>query len=329
MRSICLLSIASLRVTLYMQDMTEGEVPEIPQHLQESLPSAGAQEEAIRRDYQIREMAWRHRIPEASLSNPTVHRYVSTLRDLDAALERNLQPSAEIDTPVPSLNEEVVRARGIYSLAQLLLTDGVGRGYLDEAELGHTVDQLVQRFAGKRAVWEHSRPHREPTPPSLGLWFGNVTEDDYPLTGRESCTERYDGWWVRPDATTERDDPEHRAALAEEARRQGWPDDEFHGDALARSMITEDERRRDIEKRSLFSNVVYARQLASATTDLDALPPAPGMTPSAVDRLARVAPLMKLAVRTLEEPFHPGGLDPREVTDELAKITQPLGLKIS
>ena len=65
--------------------MPEGETPEIPQHLKENLPSAGAQEEAIRRDYQIREMAWGYKIPQESLDNPTVYRYMSVLRDVKTA----------------------------------------------------------------------------------------------------------------------------------------------------------------------------------------------------------------------------------------------------
>ena len=221
-----------------------------------------------------------------------------------------------------------MQARGFYSLAERLLTDGLGRGYLDEVAFGHTLDDLVRRFGGE-VEWGGQWPDHELTPPDRGLWLGDVTEDDYPLTGRQSWdAEPYEDWWTVPDASVERNDPEHLVALAEEARRQGRPDDEFRGDPVLRSMITEDERRRDLAERSMLTRLVYGRQLIEETTNLADLPPAPGMTPPAQERLTRVAPLMQLAVSVLEEEFHPGRLSPTEVTGQLQAIVQPLGLKI-
>ena len=80
--------------------MSEEERPEIPRELVESMPSAGTLEEQMRRGYQIRLEAWERGIPESSLKDATVSRYVSVLRDLSAAFDR------------PDMRDDDGRARG-------------------------------------------------------------------------------------------------------------------------------------------------------------------------------------------------------------------------
>ena len=94
--------------------MSEGEIPEIPKHLQESLPSAGKQEEELRRDFQIREAAFDHSIPEASLGNETVQRYVSVMRDVNAASRRDIDPLPPKDTVAYTLMK---REKALYVAA--------------------------------------------------------------------------------------------------------------------------------------------------------------------------------------------------------------------
>src|SRR4051794_2666150 len=69
--------------------MPKGEVPEIPSYLQESVRSAEAYEQDARREFQISDYARKRQIPEVSMhTNETVRRYVTVLRDADAAQER-------------------------------------------------------------------------------------------------------------------------------------------------------------------------------------------------------------------------------------------------
>ena len=69
--------------------MTEGEGPDILQQLEEILPSVEAHEQEARRDFQIRDYARKRQIPEEGMrTNETVQRYVTVLRDVDAAFER-------------------------------------------------------------------------------------------------------------------------------------------------------------------------------------------------------------------------------------------------
>src|SRR3954468_8044689 len=65
------------------------EIPVIPDYLQNSVRSAEAYEQHARRDFQISEWARRRQIPEISMqTNETVRRYVTVLRDADAATDR-------------------------------------------------------------------------------------------------------------------------------------------------------------------------------------------------------------------------------------------------
>jgi hypothetical protein len=69
--------------------MPKGEIPEIPRYLQESVRSAAAYEQDARRDFQISDYARKRQIPEVSMqTNETVRRYVTVLRDVDAAAVR-------------------------------------------------------------------------------------------------------------------------------------------------------------------------------------------------------------------------------------------------
>jgi hypothetical protein len=65
------------------------EIPDIPDHLQESVRSAAAYEQDVRREFQISDYARKRQIPEVSMqTNATVRRYVTVLRDADAATDR-------------------------------------------------------------------------------------------------------------------------------------------------------------------------------------------------------------------------------------------------
>src|SRR3954470_593678 len=69
--------------------MSKGEIPQIPNYLQNSVRSAEAYEQHARRDFQISEWARKRQIPEISMqTNETVRRYVTVLRDADAATDR-------------------------------------------------------------------------------------------------------------------------------------------------------------------------------------------------------------------------------------------------
>src|SRR5262249_48689824 len=146
----------------------------IPNHLKEGLVSAAAQEEAIRRDYQIREMAWRCDIPENSLANPTVHHYVSVLRDLRAAVDRDNVDNEDVTPQEGSPRDgRLLTVRGLYSAAQQLLMSGLGRGDVDIAEFRHTLRRMANRFGGSvDYVWPPT--DRVPTPPAPGLWSGKL-----------------------------------------------------------------------------------------------------------------------------------------------------------
>src|SRR5512135_570831 len=79
------------------------EEGEIPQHLQESVPSAEAYMADARREVQIATKAWELRIPRESLGNKNVHHYVGVLRDLKTAFEQLEWPEDDVwpaDSPL-------------------------------------------------------------------------------------------------------------------------------------------------------------------------------------------------------------------------------------
>src|SRR3954453_15420897 len=69
--------------------MKRGEIPEFPAQQKLGIRSLGAPGEEARRDYRIQHQAWKLAIPQRSLEeHPTVRRYVSVLREADAARKR-------------------------------------------------------------------------------------------------------------------------------------------------------------------------------------------------------------------------------------------------
>ena len=81
--------------------------------------------------------------------------------------------------------------------------------------------------------------------------------------------------------------------LGEEATRQGIDPHRPATDPVMHTLLT---------------GIVYGRQLVTETEELSDLPPAPGMTPPAQERLRRVAPLNRLAVGLLEDAVRPGAM---------------------
>jgi hypothetical protein len=120
--------------------------------------------------------------------------------------------------------------------------------------------------------------------------------------------------WYWPDWPNERHDPEHLRALAREANQQGVDPDRPRTDSVMHTLLT---------------GLVYGRQLVEVTEKLHGLPPAPGLRPSAHERLARVAPLNRLAVAVLEDAVRPGSMTSTRVETELVSVTRPYGLTIT
>lgn len=296
----------------------EGEVP-IPEYLKESVPSAEGYKQGERRAYQIAETAWRLRIPKDSLHNATVRRYVGVLHDLEAARERLEWPAGmEEAAPEGSAREDREnQVRVLYLAAHMLLTDGLGDQQLDPAQFRHYFDDLARRYGGEvsydRAA-DRKHPDVEPPSASGSLWAGRARNEPAPQPPWHEAAGGQDGsWWDQIDLPSERHDREHLRALDAEARRQGLPADRPTRDPVTHGWL---------------SRLVDARRLAADTTDLAGLPAAPGLTPSATARLARIAPLTRLAVAVLEEEFHPGRLSPAQVTGELNEVGWAYGLKI-
>src|SRR5436309_957963 len=109
--------------------MPEGETPEIPQHLKESVLSVEAYEQQERRAFQIRDYARKLQIPPESLkTNPTVYRYVSVLRDADAAAERFGR--CEMRKPIfdndPRAEAKLDQAALLYGAEVMILEEGFG-----------------------------------------------------------------------------------------------------------------------------------------------------------------------------------------------------------
>ena len=74
---------------------------------------------------------------------------------------------------------------------------------------------------------------------------------------------------------------------------------------------------------------VYGRQLVAETEGLSDLPPAPGMTPPAKERLRRVAPLNRLAVGVLEDAVRPGAMTSERLASELTPVLGTYGLRFT
>jgi hypothetical protein len=294
--------------------MSEEESSDIPQHLRDGLPSAEAYEQDARREYQIAETAWRLKIPRESLRNMTVRRYVSVLRDLEAAHERLEWPEAEeFVTPEGSPREDRERqVRVLYMAGEMLMKDGFANHRADISQLKHWFDGLAQRY-GAEVEYDRVQPAPEPHRATGPLWTGRSADEPAPQVPWPTDVDESGQWWDRFDLPNERHDREHLGQLAHEARRQMLRPDAAGSDPIAHGLL---------------ARLVHGRRLVVGTTALAGLPEAPGLTPSAQERLTRIAPLNRLAVAVLEEEFHPGRLSPSVVTGELNEVGRAYGLKI-
>jgi hypothetical protein len=154
-------------------------------------------------------------------------------------------------------------SRGVRSLTGLL--DRVAEGYglsVDVPDGWHEQAFRDVQFGG--------REFRPPPPPAASLWAGApfTTAGEEPWDRGQS---RFHEWYW-PDWPNERHDPEHLEELSREGERYG---------------ISADQSRTDPAAHTLLTALVYGRELVQETSDLGSLPPAPGLTPPATERLAR------------------------------------------
>src|SRR4051794_10257246 len=308
--------------------MPKGEIPEIPGYLQESVRSAEAYEQDARREFQIKDYARKRQIPEVSMqTNDTVRRYVVVLRDTDAARERlgRLETKVFVRETHPLVYQRMGQASHLYAAEKMILEEGF-QAHLDggvdlparsidldpvrKSSLPRLLDRTVRPYGLSVAVPDEFYDKRDyeaipglmpfyrPTPdPVRGLWTGAPFTYEQPEPWQR--TDGQDHLWYWPDWPNERHDREHMRALAEEAVAQGVAPDRPGTDPVMHTLLT---------------GIVYGRQLvAETTTGLQDLPPAPGMTPSAPERLRRVTPLNRLAVGVLEDAVRPGSLTPERV----------------
>src|SRR3954449_6777363 len=315
---------------------------EIPQYLRESVRSAGAYEQDARRDFQISDYARKRQIPEMSMqTNETVRRYVTVLRDVDAAQVRlgRLEAKEFVKEADPLAHERMGQASLLYAAEEMILEEGLQShlaggvdmptrpididpirgnssltGLLDHAAQPYGLSVAVpegwrqRRF---RAITQGLEPHRPTPDPVQGVWIGAPF-----TTGQDEPWQRADGLnhlWYWPDWPNERHDREHLQALGEEATRQGVDPDQPQTDPVMHTLLT---------------GILYGRQLVAETEDLEGLPPAPGMTPSAQERLRRVAPLNRLAVEVLEDGVHPGTMTREHFAVGLVPVLGSYGLRL-
>src|SRR5512144_2395397 len=101
--------------------------PEIPQDLIDSVTSVAAYEQQERRAFQIGDYAWKLQIPKESMAaNETVRRYMSVLRDADAARERLVRSEA-MDPVIPRespLRVQTNAAARLYAAEKMILEEG-------------------------------------------------------------------------------------------------------------------------------------------------------------------------------------------------------------
>src|SRR3954453_17421494 len=114
---------------------------EIPQYLRESVRSVAAYEQDARRDFQISDYARKRQIPEVSMqTNETVRRYVTVLRDVDAAQVRlgRFEAKEFVKQANPLAHERMGQASLLYAAEKLILEEGF------QAHLGGGVDLPVR-----------------------------------------------------------------------------------------------------------------------------------------------------------------------------------------
>jgi hypothetical protein len=311
--------------------MTRGKIPDIPARQKLGVRSLGAHEQDARRDYRIQHQAWKLAISRRSLEeHPTVRRYVSVLRDADAARERlGMKWATEFIQEVdPVAYQRVGQASVLYEAEGLILEEGFqGHSFEKDPDFVRSITPrlrtAVEPFGLSVSVpegWSARRLRditegralfRSTPEPVGGVWTDTVTGNDRPL----DPWDRVDGdnrFWDLPDWPSERHDPEHLRVLAAEAGVQGVDPRRPRTDPMMHTLLT---------------GIVHGRELVRATEDLDGLPPAPGMTPPAQERLRRVAPLNRLAVGVLEDAVRPGSMTQERVVVELTPVLETYDLR--
>jgi hypothetical protein len=228
--------------------------------------------------------------------------YLRTLRAVPAPL------------PGSEAGARLTQYRLLNLLSDTLLTEGFPGRTHHASDVGRSLDYLVKPLGTiAENVFEHEK--YTPAVSVSGTWShrdaGEHRFPDNEVEG-EGSGRRDSSWWSRPDTLLERDDPEHLALIDAETRRQGINPRSHRANEAYASM----------------SRLVYARQLEEEAAGVADLLPAPGLEPSAPDRLVRVAPLLVLATRTLGEQFHPGQLAPDEVLTVLEPVARSIGRRI-
>jgi len=279
--------------------------------------------------------------PEAFERNPTVNHFVTVVRDALAARERlssvgSREAREVIKARAPIAATRLGQASNLYKVEATILEEGFYgreglRGWhgqpVDIDRLGHhsitrPLDRALEPYGFAVApqegwanlnhqVFLQDRPSYTEPEPVAGVWTGapvtTAGEEPWQIDGDWSSH------WYWADMPGERQDPEHHADLAVEARRHGLPADAARDDLVAHTLL---------------STLVYGRQLVEETRRPEVLPPAPGLSPSAQDRLARVAPLNRLAVAMVEDVFRPGHLTVERFVAELEPVIGPAGLVV-
>lgn len=307
------------------RSMPEGELPEIPQHLVDAVISTEAFDQRERRAHQMRLLAQNHLIPQRSLeTNAMVNRYVGVARDAWAAAaalgehDPLYMPNVFAEGSYAHVRAE--QARRAYEVeTDVLLGDFPDRTGPSEGinawsfrlNLGAVVKPLGLTVKGFKEFAARERGSATVIRNAGPLWNTGRPEPSV-----KDPWERSDGLsyrWSHPDGQFERHDRDHLGRLAQEAVRQGLPSG-AESDALTHTLLT---------------GIIKARDLVAATTDFTGLPDAPGVAPSAQDRLQHVSPLNRAALALLEDAVHPRG---RHAVDQLAATLTPFlatyGLKI-
>lgn len=291
--------------------MPERPTPDIPKHLRDSLPSAGAYEQGVRRDYQIQDLRYSLRIPKESFSQYlTVRSLVTTLRDTGAQVDRLRWPDVNPVVERSSVTgERLTEARALYDVSRAIL----GHGFPATSWWGvpDVFRKKLDRLAYKRGyqVESDTSAERLVSMPS-GLWVRQRYEDapEEPWKRPNEPTR-----WYWPDMPNERHDPEHLAALHTEANRQGVPGDFVSFDPATHLLLT---------------SMVYGRELVAHEERFQSLPEVPGLSPSAKERLAQAGVMNRLGLASLESVANPDLLTDEQFAAELEHITSPSGLVI-
>src|SRR5687768_4172955 len=106
--------------------MSKEGVPAIPEYLKQRVRSAEAYEQDARRDFQISDYARKRQIPETSMQNEIVRRYVTVLRDADAAQVRlgRFEATDFVKHADPVAHERMGQASLLYAAERVILEEG-------------------------------------------------------------------------------------------------------------------------------------------------------------------------------------------------------------